>query len=94
MNKKVWYNKSTKTKGVLKMAEFKFEIVENLGAVDVGGTMCLELNLVKWGKRNAVLDLRKWNEDHTMMSKGFTLTKAEVEGLRDMLNELCFNEEE
>lgn len=70
------------------MAEFKYEIVENLGTVNVGGSMCLELNLVKWGNRKPVLDLRKWNEDHSSMSKGFTLTKAEIDGLREMLNEL------
>ncbi len=75
------------------MMNFDFEIVENLGAVDCGGSMTLELNLVRWGKRKPVLDMRKWNEDHTSMSKGFTLSKAEVDGLRDMLNQLAEEEE-
>lgn len=70
------------------MADFKYEIVENLGTVDTDTSMRLELNLIKWGNRKPVLDLRKWNEDHSSMSKGFTLTKDEVEALRDMLNAL------
>ncbi len=70
------------------MADFKYEIVENLGTVDTDTSMRIELNLVKWGNRKPVLDLRKWNEDHSSMSKGFTLTKDEVEALRDMLNAL------
>lgn len=70
------------------MADFKYEIVENLGTVDTDTAMRLELNLVKWGNRKPVLDLRKWSEDHSSMSKGFTLTKDEVEALRDMLNAL------
>ena len=73
---------------------FTFEIVETLGVVPSGGSMCLELNLVKWGNRKPVLDLRKWDDTHTSMSKGFTLTKAEVEGLRDMLNSLEGDEDE
>ena len=76
------------------MAEFKFEIVEHLGAVDVGNEMTLELNLVSWGGRKPTLDMRKWDENHERMGKGFTLTKAEVDGLRDMLNRLCEEEEE
>ena len=76
------------------MAEFKYEIVEHLGAACVGNTMTIELNLVSWGGRKPTLDLRKWDEDHERMSKGFTLTKAEVEALRDMLNGLCEEEEE
>ena len=73
---------------------FTFEIVETLGVVPSGGSMALELNRVKWGNRKAVLDLRKWDDTHTSMGKGFTLTEAELEGLRDMLNSLFENEEE
>lgn len=76
------------------MAEFKFEIAENLGVACVGAPMSIELNLVSWGGRKPVLDLRKWDENHERMSKGFTLSKAEVEALRDMLNRICKEEEE
>lgn len=70
------------------MAEFKYEIVENLGVVDTDTSMRIELNLIKWGNRKPVLDLRKWNEDHTSMSKGFTVSKEEIDALREMLNTL------
>ena len=76
------------------MAEFKYEIVETLGVVDTDTPMRIELNLVKWGNRKPVLDLRKWNEDHTSMGKGFTLTKDEINGLCEMLNSLRDEEEE
>ena len=52
------------------------------------------MNLVKWNNRKPVIDLRKWNDDHTRMGKGFSLTKEEVDGLREMLNSLVENEEE
>ena len=75
-------------------ANFSFEIFETLGTVPSNGSMALELNLVKWGKRSPVLDLRKWDDTHTTMSNGFTLTKAELEGLRDMLNSLKEDEDD
>ena len=73
---------------------FTFEIVETFGCVPTTGAMAIELNLVKWGKRPPVLDLRRWDDTHTNMGKGFTLSKAEVEGLRDMLNSLEEDENE
>lgn len=76
------------------MNNFKFEIMENLGAVPSGGSMALELNIIKWGNRNGVLDLRKWDDTHTIMGKGFTLSEAELRGLRDMLNQLFEEEDE
>ena len=76
------------------MANFSFEIVETLGVAPAGGSMALELNLVKWGNRKAVLDLRKWDDTHTTMGKGFTLSRAELESLRDMLNRVFEEEEE
>ncbi len=75
------------------MADFKFEIVEQLGVACAGNPMNIELNLISWNGRKPTLDLRKWDEDHERMSKGFTLTKVEVDALRDMLNSLTDNEE-
>ena len=76
------------------MAEFKYEVVETLGRADCADEMCIELNLVKWGNRKPMLDLRKWNDDHTRMSKGFSVTKEEIDALREMLDNLADSEEE
>lgn len=42
-----------------------------------------ELNLVSWYGKDPVYDLREWNEDHTKMSKGITLTKDELMRLKE-----------
>lgn len=43
-------------------------------------------------KKQEKFDLRSWNEDHTAMTKGITLTKEEALKLRDILNEIDFDE--
>ena len=70
------------------MANFSFNIVEHLATIAEKGNWALELNLVSWAGRAPSLDLRKWSEDHTKMSKGLTFTKDELEALRDTLNSL------
>jgi hypothetical protein len=68
------------------MAAFEYEIVENIGVLSSRGAWNLELNLVKWGNGSPSFDLRKWDADHTRMSKGCTLNRAELIALRDLLN--------
>lgn len=70
------------------MAEFKFEIVENLGILsenDKGWRK--ELNLVSWAERPAKYDIREWNPDHTRMSKGLTFNEDELKILLELLKE-------
>ena len=70
------------------MAEIKYDIVENLGVLsDNGKGWTKELNLVSWNEREAKYDIRDWNEDHTRMRKGITLTKEEAEILLNVLKE-------
>lgn len=69
------------------MPEIKYEIVEHLGVLsetDKGWKK--ELNLVSWNDREPKYDLRDWSENHDRMNKGVTLTKDEVESLKDILN--------
>lgn len=63
------------------MNDFSYTIVSHLATLSQRGTWALELNLISWGGRPATFDLRKWNEDHTKMSKGITLTKQELDAL-------------
>lgn len=47
-----------------------------------------ELNLVSWYGKGPVYDLREWNEDHSKMSKGITLSKEELSTLKEKLQEV------
>lgn len=71
------------------MAEIKFEIAKTLGVLatsEKGWTK--ELNLVSWNDRPAKYDLREWSPDHTLMSKGITLSEPELKALKELLASL------
>lgn len=61
---------------------FKFKIVRKIAKISKRGTWNLELNEVQFGDGQPKLDLRVWNEDYTLMSKGLTLTEEEFEALK------------
>lgn len=70
-------------------AEFKFEVVKTLGVVSEGKNgWKKELNLVSWSNRPPKYDIREWNEDHTQMRKGITLTDEEIAVLKEILDEI------
>ncbi len=71
------------------MAEFKYEIVENVGIISSGARgWNKELNFISWNDREPKFDIRDWTEDHSRMGKGVSLTKEELIALRDLLNSL------
>ena len=37
-----------------------------------------ELNLVSWNGKEPVYDFRGWNDDHTEMTKGVTISEEEL----------------
>ena len=68
------------------MAEFRYEIVEELGVISenrAGWTR--ELNLVSWNGGEPKYDLRDWAPDHEKMGKGISLSDYEFEHLRKIL---------
>ena len=67
------------------MNNFSYTIVRNITTISQRGNWALELNLISWDGRPATFDLRKWNEDHTKMSKGISLTRDEVKALGKFL---------
>ena len=69
------------------MAEFKYEITQELGVISEG-KYNIELNMVSWNDREPVYDIRTWSPDHEKMGKGVTVTVAEAKALRDMLYKL------
>ncbi len=67
------------------MSDFSYEIKRTIAVIGGGSSWNLELNLISWGGRTPVFDLRKWNADHTKMGKGVTLTDAELSQLAFVL---------
>lgn len=70
-------------------SEISFEIIETLGVLSTstkGWTK--ELNLVSWNGREPKYDLREWSSEHDKMGKGVTLSKEELDALKDILEKL------
>ena len=68
---------------------FKFEIIDKIAVISTeknGWTK--ELNLVSFNGAPPKYDLRTWDPDHIKMGKGVTLSKEEIEKLKDALAEL------
>ena len=67
------------------MNNFSYKIVRNITTISQRGNWALELNLISWDGRPATFDLRKWNDDHTKMSTGISLTRDGVKALGKFL---------
>ncbi len=69
--------------------EFKFKVVKTLGTLSSGRSgWNKEVNVVSWNEAKPKIDIRDWNEDHTRMGKGATLTAEEASILMEILNEI------
>ncbi len=74
-------------KGKGKMAEFKYEIVKELGVIsEAARGWTRELNLVSWNDKPAKYDIRDWAPDHEKMGKGVSLTEDEMKTLIELFN--------
>lgn len=67
------------------MSDFSYNIVSHIATISQRGNWALELNLISWAGRPATFDLRKWNDDHSRMSKGISFTRDEVKALTKYL---------
>ena len=68
------------------MSDFKYEIVERLGVLQVSaGGWTKELNKISWNEREPKYDIREWSPDRVKMSKGVSFTKEEILKLREIL---------
>lgn len=66
------------------MSDFTFEIVEKLLVLSTNEKgWSKELNRVSFNGAEPKFDLRTWNEDHTKMGKGITLTTEEFKVILD-----------
>lgn len=69
------------------MADFKYEIVEELGVISESSKgWTKELNLISWNGAQPKYDIRDWAPEHQKMGKGITLTKEEALKLTELLS--------
>ena len=69
------------------MSDIKYEIIRQIGVLSKAASgWTKELNLISWNDREAKYDLRDWSADHTKMGKGVTLSKEELQMLKELLN--------
>ena len=75
------------------MADFKFDIIKNLGNISESAKgWKREINVMIWNKKKPKVDIREWDENHEQMGKGITLNKAELKQLKDILNQIDIDE--
>jgi hypothetical protein len=71
------------------MAEFKYEIVEQVGVLSESSNgWSRELNLVSWNDREPKYDIRDWAPGNEKMGKGISLSKEEAKALKEILDTL------
>lgn len=71
------------------MADIKFEITEPIGLIgETSKGWTREINMVAWNNYAPKYDIRDWDPEHKMMSKGVTFNVEEIKELRDLLNKL------
>ena len=75
------------------MAEFKFEITEKIGVLSTNAKGWeRQLNMVSWNDNPPKYDIRDWAPDNSKMGKGISLTIDEIAGLKELLEEMNFDE--
>lgn len=76
------------------MADFTYEIVEELGVIsEYGNGKTKELNRISWNGREPKYDIREWSPNHERMGKGVTLTPDELKALKELLDQVDFSDE-
>ncbi len=70
------------------MAEFKYEITEELGVLSESRSgWKREVNLVSWNGATPKLDIRDWAPGHEKMGKGISLSSDEIKSLKAILED-------
>lgn len=70
------------------MAEFKYEITQELGVLSESKSgWKREVNLVSWNGAAPKLDIRDWAPGHEKMGKGISLSSDEIERLKAILED-------
>ena len=66
--------------------EFDYEILKHIGVIaEKTKGWKREINLVSWRGAEPKIDIRDWSPDLSKMGKGITLTKEEIEKIKELL---------
>lgn len=66
--------------------EIVFEIVEHVGVIATYATgWKKELNIVSWNNSAPKYDIRDWDPEHKIMSRGITLHEDELKKLATLI---------
>lgn len=66
-----------------------FEIVKHIGVLREHSTgWKKELNIVKWNNGQPKYDIRDWDEEHTHMTRGVTLTAHEMSTIISLMKDI------
>lgn len=69
------------------MADIKYDIVEEIGVLSENAKGWIkEINLISWNGAAPKYDIREWAPEHEKMGKGVTLSKEEIETLKNILS--------
>lgn len=68
--------------------DFSYKVTEEIGVIGnpTPSGWTTQLNLVSWNGKEPKLDIRPWNEDHSRMGKGISLSMEEATELSILLN--------
>lgn len=70
-------------------AEIKYEIIEHIAVLSESPKGWKKgLNLISWNGREPKYDIRDWSENHEKMGKGLTISKEELDKLKEVLHSL------
>ena len=75
------------------MAEFKYEITEELAILSNKNGFTKEINMISYNGAKPKIDIRNWSVDdegNKRMGKGITLSNEEAMVLRDTLEDIEF----
>ena len=71
------------------MADFKYEILDNVGVFfNSKNGWTKEINIISWNGAEGKVDIRSWSPDHSRMGKGISLTVEEFKALKELMNEI------
>ena len=71
------------------MSEIKYEIIKKIGVLSKSASgWAKEVNLISWNVREPKYDIRDWSADGGKMGKGVTLSKEELQALKELLNKI------
>lgn len=71
------------------MSDIKYEIIKSIGVLSTSTSgWAKELNLISWNDRDPKYDIRDWSGNREKMGKGVTLTREELQALKDLLNSM------